>query len=420
MSRRFPIAAAIIGIFTAATLAADWTQWRGPERNGQSKETGLFKEWPKDGPKLHWQLKDIGEGYATPSVAGDRLYILVNKGQEDELVQARKVSNGDVVWSKRIGKVGPNGIPPYPGARSTPTIEGDVLFALGSDGDLVCLNISDGSEVWHKSLRTDFEGMPGKWAYSESPLVDGDKVVCTPGGKEATIVAVNKKNGDVVWKCAVPDGDQAAYASPIATEIGGVKQYVQFLAKGVVGVDAKSGKFLWRYDQTAKGSPANIPTPVAHDGYVYTGTGLGGAGLVKIKGEKNDFTTDQVYFEKGLPNCIGGTVLLGDYLYGTTTKGLTCMEFATGKKKWQDETIGAASLCFADGNLYVHGEDGNVRLVEATPEGFREKGKVTPPDQPKHTRGAMEKSWAYPVVANGKLYIRDHACLWCYDVKSEK
>jgi outer membrane protein assembly factor BamB len=294
-----------------------------------------------------------------------------------------------------------------------------VLYCLGSDGDLVCLEKDKGKEVWRKNLRKDFDGKPGNWAYAESPLVDGDTLVCTPGGAKATLVALNKKNGDVIWKSEVPGGDEAAYASVAIAETGGIKQYVQFLQKGLVGVDAKTGKFLWRYDKTASGSPANIPTPVAHADYVYSGSGLGGAGLVKLKADKGTVEAEQVYFTKELPTSIGGMVRLGDYLYGTNSKELMCVEFTTGKVKWRDKSVGAASICYADGYLYLHGENGEAALVEATPDGYREKGRFTPPDQPKRIN-KMEKAWAYPVVADGRLYLRDLNMLWCYDVKAEK
>jgi outer membrane protein assembly factor BamB len=284
----------------------------------------------------------------------------------------------------------------------------------------VCLERAKGKEVWRKNLRTDFDGRPGSWAYAESPLIDGDVLVCTPGGK-STLVALNKKTGAVIWKSEVPGGDEAAYASVTIAETGGVKQYVQFLGKGVVGVDAKTGKFLWRYGKTAENSPANIPTPEVHDGYVYSATGLGGAGLAQLKADKEGaFEAKQVYFEKTLPNCIGGVVRIGDYLYGTTTKELLCVEFTTGKVKWHHECVGAGSICCADGCLYIHGENNDeVVLVEATPDDYREKGRFTLPDKPKHDK-RMEKAWAYPVVANGRLYLRDLNMLWCYDIKAAK
>jgi outer membrane protein assembly factor BamB len=401
--------------FALAAGAADWPQWRGPERNGISQETGLLKEWPKEGPKLLWQVKDIGSGYSTPAVVGDRLYLLSNRGLDDEFVEALEVKDGQKAWSTRLGKVGnPDQQPSYPAARSTPTVDGDVLYAISSDGDLACLETATGKPRWQKSLRTDFGGRPGRWAYAESPLIDGDVLACTPGGKEATLVALDKKTGDVRWKCAVPGGDEAAYASVIVVEAGGVKQYVQFLQNGVVGVDAKTGKFLWRYDKTAQKSPANIPTPVAHEGSVYSATGLGGAGLVKLEVKGESVAAEPVYLTPKLPTSIGGAVQLGEYLYGTNTGGLVCAEFATGKVKWQDRCVGPGAVCCADGCLYVHGENGEAALVEATPDAYHEKGRFTPPGQP--NRG-QSKAWAYPVVANGRLYLRDLGVLWCYDVK---
>jgi outer membrane protein assembly factor BamB len=393
---------------------ADWPQWRGPARNGISAETGLLPEWPKDGPKLVWQVKDLGRGYSTPAVVGDRIYLISNQAMDNEYVQALSTADGKQIWQTKIGKVGPNEGPQYPGARSTPTVEGELLFALGSDGDLVCIEAASGKPRWQKSLRGDFAGQPGPWAYAESPLIDGDILVCTPGGGEATIVALKKATGELVWKAALPSGDQAAYASAISIEVGGVKQYVQFLQKGVVGIEAQSGSLLWRYERTAEGSPANIPSPLADANFVYTATGRGGGGLVKLKSEQGKFAVEQVYFGAKLPTSIGGAVKVGDNLYGTNGQGLLCADFKTGDVKWQDRSIGAGSLCCADGRLYVHGEGGDVALVEATPEAYREKGRFTPPDQPDRGRS---KAWAYPVVADGKLYIHDLGVLWCYDVK---
>jgi outer membrane protein assembly factor BamB len=404
-------------LLATAALGADWPQWRGPTRDGISKEKGLLKQWPQGGPRLLWHVKDAGEGYSTPAVAGDRVYLLGSKGLENEYVAARSAKDGKQIWSVRLGKVGnPDQQPPYPGARSTPTVDGDVLYALGSDGDLACLRTADGKERWRKSLRRDFGGQPGKWAYAESPLVDGNVLVVTPGGAEATIAALDKKTGEVVWKSAIPGGEQAGYASVIATDAGGKKQYVQFLQKGVVGVDAKTGKFLWRYDKTAQGSPANIPTPVARDGLVYSASGRGGGGLVRLTADGDSVNAEQVYAEAKLPTAIGGVVLVGDHLYGTSGQGLMCIDFKTGQQKWFDRSVGAGGVLYADGMLYVFGENaGETALVEATPQGYREKGRFTPPDVPAHERG--RKAWAYPVVANGKLYLRDWDRVWCYDVR---
>jgi outer membrane protein assembly factor BamB len=293
-----------------------------------------------------------------------------------------------------------------------------VLYALGSDGDLACINLAGGEIRWSKNLRSDFGGEPGKWAYAESPLVDGEVVVCTPGGKQATLVALNKKSGETIWKCAVPGGEQAAYSSIIIVEAGGMKQYVQFLQRGLVGVDAKTGKVLWRYDRTAQGSPANIPTAVAHDNYVYSSTGRGGGGLVELKTQGDAVKAEQIYYSNKLPTSIGGSVELNGFLYGTNSQGLMCVEFKTGAIKWQSRGVGAGSICYADGRFYVHGEKTPwaVALVEASSANYVEKGRFKLPDPPEVRKG---DAWAYPVVANGHLYIRDVGSLWCYDVQGQ-
>lgn len=410
--------ATLLGITAALVIqpvsAKDWPQWRGPNRDGVSQEAGLLKEWPAGGPKLVWQQKEIGSGYATPAVVGDRLYVISNKGMDDEYVLALNVKDGKTIWSTAIGKVGPNQGPQYPGARSTPTIKREVLYAFGSDGDLACLETATGKVRWTKNVRSEFGGKTGNWAYCESLIVDGDAVYCSPGGTDATVVALNKKTGELIWKCAVPEGDQAGNASPILVEVGGTKQYVQPMGKGVMGVDVKTGKFLWRFDKT----PGGIPTPVAFGDSIYCAGGRSGGGVVKLKINGGAVETEQLYFSAKMPTAIGGTVKVGDYLYGAGGQGMMCVQFATGETKWQERGIGVGSVCVAEGRLYVHGEEGDVALVEATSEGYREKGRFTPPEQP--ARGGRTKAWAYPVVSNGKLYIRDQNSLWCYDVQAAK
>lgn len=406
-----------LGGLGPSALGEDWPQWRGPQRNGISQEKGLLSEWPEQGPKLHWQVTDLGGGYSTPAVVGERLFLQTNQGTSDESVEARTTVDGKKIWSTRIGAVGnPDQRPNYPAARSTPTVDGDRIFALGSDGDLACLETASGKLLWQHNVGKEFGGQPGEWAYAESPLVDGNVVVCTPGGAEATLVAFKKDSGEVVWKSAVPGGDPAGYASIIPVETGGVKQYVQFLGKGLVGVEAATGKLLWRYDRTGSG-PANIPTPVAADSLVYSGGAKSGGGLVRLSVKNGQVEAAEVYFDMGLPNGIGGAVQVGRHLYGSIAAGLICVDFASGKTQWTSRSIGPASFCYADGRLYLHGENnGDVALVEATPEAYRERGRFTPPNVPDRGRS---KSWAYPVVADGRLYIRDLGALWCYDVRAQ-
>jgi outer membrane protein assembly factor BamB len=373
---------------------------------------------------LLWQVNDIGDGYSTPAVAGTRIYLLSNRGMENEFVQALSTRDGKPIWTTRIGNVGnPNQNPPYAKARSTPTVDGNFIYALGSDGDLACLEAKSGKIRWQKNIRKEFGGRPGEWAYAESPLIDGDVIVVTPGDVQATLVALNKKTGAVIWKSAVPGGDPAGYASAIVVHGGGRKQYVQLLSKGIVGVDAKTGRFLWRYKEAAKG-PAQYFTPVTRAGHVYGGAlGVGG-GLVRLKPDgSGGVTAEQVYFERGLPNGIGGAVVVGEYLYGTEAgQRLVAAEFITGKVKWKAESFGWSSVAYADGHLYLHNVNGDLALVEATPEGFREKGRFTPPNQPKHKHAGQfaEMAFAYPVIAGGRLYIRDLGTLWAYDIKASR
>jgi outer membrane protein assembly factor BamB len=403
------------------TSNSDWPQWRGPERDGNSNETGLLKQWPAGGPKLLWQVNEIGDGYSTPVVVGSRIYVMSNRGMDNEFVQALSTKDGKVIWTTRVGNVGlPNQEPPYAKARSTPTVDGNFIYALGSDGDIACLELKTGKVRWTKNIRTEFDGKPGTWAYAESPLVDGDVVVVTPGGAQATMVALNKKTGALIWKSAVPGGDPAGYASAIVVQAAGRRQYVQLLSKGIVGVDAKTGQFLWRNSEAAKG-PAQYFTPIARGDFVYGGAlGVGGT-MVRLKPDGNGVAAEQVYFTRGLPNGIGGAVVVGDHIYGTEAgQKLVAAEFATGKIKWQAETISWSSIAAADGMLYLHGINGDLSLVEATPEAYRERGRFTPPAQPQKKKVGQfpEAAFAYPVIAHGTLYIRDLGTLWAWDIKA--
>jgi outer membrane protein assembly factor BamB len=408
----------ILLVFLSASLpvaAADWPQWRGPQRDAHSSETGLLQEWPVAGPKMLWQTTNVGSGFSTPSIKGDRIYLLGNDGLENEFALALSTRDGSRIWSANLGKVGnPKQDPNYPAARSTPTVDGGYVYALGSDGDLVCLATRTGKEKWRKQLRSDFGGRPGEWAYAESVLIDGDKLVCTPGGSNATIVALNKSNGSVLWKCATPEGDDAGYASVVIGTFSGVKQYVQFLSKGLVGVDAKTGQLLWRYERTAK-SPAVVMTPLISDGCIYSGAFHAGGAVVKPVRTDGGFVAEEVYFNNKLPYGMGGIVKVGDYFYGANDPSVMCVEFNTGKIQWQERSHDLACL-FANGRFYAHADDGEVRLIEPSPVGYQERGRFRPANPP--TVGKDVNTLAHPVVADGKLYIREDRSLWCYDIRA--
>ncbi len=408
---------ALVSLATTQLKSEDFPQWRGPHRDGHSSETGLLQEWPATGPRLLWQVNHVGAGYSTPSVVGDRIYLISNEGSGESVI-ALSTKDGSRVWATQIGQVGrPDQQPSYPGARSTPTVDGDVLFALGSDGDLVCLDARSGKGKWHKNLRSDFSGMYGTWAYAESPLVDGDRLVCTPGGTEATMIALNKHTGELIWKCAVPEGSAAGYSSVVSAELSGVKQYVQFLTSGLMGVDAATGKLLWRFEKTGKNSPAVIITPLVGDGMIYSGAFQATAALVDpVRDDKGAFTVNEIYSGNKLPFGTGGVVKVGDYFYGSN-QSTVCVNFKTGEIEWEERALGPCSWLAADQRLYLHAESGEVGLIEPSAEGYREKGRFTPPGLPARAN-QMEKAWAYPVIADGRLYLRDKEMLWCYDVKA--
>jgi outer membrane protein assembly factor BamB len=388
----------------------DWPQWQGRDRTAVSRETGLLKRWPKDGPPLAWQVKALGDGYATPTVAAGRIFCMGNRNKTEYLM-AFAEEGGEDLWATATGPVRADG-GGYQGPRCSPTVDGDRVYALGLNGDLVCVEAATGKEVWRKDLRKDFDGSVGGWGYSESPLIDGDKLLCTPGGKKAALVALNKKTGEVIWKGVVPQGDHADYSSIIAVQVHGKRQYVQFLGGGVVGL-SEDGAFLWRYDAPHNGT-ANCSTPLFHDNQVFAASGYGtGGGLAKLSHSGDKWTAEEVYFTKHMKNHHGGMVLIDGHVYGSDEGHLTCLDFKTGEVKWAARAPGKGSIASADGRLYYRNEDagGAVVLAEVNPEKYVEVGRFTPPAK------SGDPSWPHPVIANGKLYLRDQGYLFCYDVK---
>lgn len=391
--------------------AGDWPAWRGPRRTGLSQETGLLKAWPEEGPQLLWKATGLGEGYATPSISGKLIYEMGNRDGQEWVYALDRTNRGEQVWATAIGPVRHGG-GGYPGPRSTPTVDGNRIYALGLNGDLLCCDAKTGKIVWQRDLVGEFGGKVGGWGYSESVLVDGPWVICTPGGQQATILALQKKNGKPVWEAKV--GDVADYSSIIKVEIGRVPQYVQFTKKGVIAVSAKNGEFLWRYDAPANGT-ANASTPLFSDGEVFASSGYGtGGGLVHVERRGREFQAEEVYFTRQMKNHHGGMLLIDGYLYGSDDPGvLTCLDYKTGKLQWKDRSCGKCSLTYADGMLFCRSERGPVSLVKATPEKFELLGRFDQPDR------SAKPSWPHPVVADGRLYLRDQDALFCYDVRGD-
>ena len=407
MARLLPIALVLATVALGAqSKALDWPQWRGPERNGISKETGLLKEWPRSGPPMAWSAAMLGAGYGSVAVAGDHVWVQGMRNRQSVVTSLNR-ADGKVTWVRIIGSAGENDR--GSGPRGTPSVDGDRLYALTENGDLACLRVADGTVVWQRNILKDFGGQNIGWLISESPLVDGNLVIVTPGGRSNGMVALDKMTGKTVW--ATKDlRDDAGYASPIVADVQGVRTVMTLTSEAAVGVRATDGKLMWRYTQVANGT-ANITTPVFSDNKVFftSAYGAGGALLgLRVVGE--EVRAQEIYFTREMQNHHGGVVLVNGYLYGFNNSILTTLEFATGKMMWRDRSVGKGSIAYADGNLYLLSEDNVVGLAEATPAGYREKGRFTIADQ-------GLPSWSHPVVSGGRLFIRNQGTLAAYDVR---
>jgi len=447
MKVRGAVTAIVLMAVAGSSRAADWPQWQGPNRDGKSADTGLLKQWPQDGPPLAWRIDKLGGGYGGPAVAAGRVFLMSNRGQE-EVVWALSEKDGSEIWVTALGPAFQQRAPQgKEGPGCTPTVDGERLYAEGLGGNVACLQVADGKIVWQRSLTEDFGGRVPMWSYRESPLVDGDKVIVTPGGAEAIMVALNKLTGETIWKAKLPDspagssgtpgdsggggggprgfggGGGAAYVSAIAIDFEGQRQYVQLTARTLIGAAASDGKFLWRYDRPANRTGINCTTAIYHDGKVFASSAYGGgAGLVKLsKGADGTIKAEEVYATTDMQNHHGGMILVDGCLYGATggNEGgaLMCLDFQTGKVLWdQRDMVGRrakGSLALADGLLYYRMEDGAMCLIEPNPTQYTERSRFQQPDR------TRLPAWSHPVIANGRLYIRDQDALFCYDVKAK-
>jgi len=409
----------VLGGLLAAKPAGDWPTWRGPNRDGISRDRGLLSHWSKSGPPIHWKVTGLGRGYSSVSIADGRLFTLGQRGGKSDLI-ALDLRDGHELWATKVGSGSPN---------STPTVDGTRVYAIGRNGNLLCAGVSDGRAIWRKDFAKDFGGrMMSGWGYSESPLVDGDRLICTPGSNDAMLAALDKKTGRVIWKAAMPDDvgrrgrDGAGYSSVVISHAAGVKQYVQLVGRGIVSVDARSGKVLWTYNRVANGT-ANIPTPIVSGDYVFCSTGYGtGAALLKISKQGNRVVAREQYFLKGrtFQNHHGGMVLLDGYVYcghGHNNGLPICIELKTGKVMWGGRIRGpgsrSAAVVYADGHLYFRYENGVMALIDANPRKYKLEGSFK-------IASHNGRSWPHPVIQDGKLYLRDQGTLLCYDIRAHR
>jgi outer membrane protein assembly factor BamB len=385
----------------------DWPQWRGPDRTGISRETGLLKQWPPSGPAALWSGAGLGEGYGSIAVKGNQLFVQGLKGR-DSVVTSLGRTDGKTIWTRVIGPGRDNDR--GPGPRSTPTVDGDRVFVLTENGDLAALRAADGGVVWQRNILRDFSGQNISWLISESPLVDGDRVIVTPGGRNAGMVALDKATGKTVW-VAKELSDEAGYSSPIVADVGGVRTVMTLTSSAGVGVRASDGKLMWR-NRSAANSTANAATPVFSNNTVfYTSSyGTGGA-LLSLTPQNGEVRAQEVYFTRDMQNHHGGVIVIGSTLYGFHNSIMAALDLPTGKSLWRNRSVGKGAITYVDGLFYILGEDHVMGLAEATPTGYRERGRFPIADQ-------GWPSWAHPVVSGGRLYIRNQGTILAYDVRA--
>ena len=396
-----------------------WPTFRGPERSGVSNDTGLLKRWPENGPKLLWEADGAGRGYSSLAIEGGKIYTLgdslPDEEQSDEYLLCFDQANGKLLWKTRTGPAWTNGRGDWQSSRSTPTVDGDRVYVLTAHGDLISYD-TKGAERWRKNLKEDFSGKKADgWGYSESVLIDGEKLVCTPGGVQSTMIALDKHSGDTIWTSLRAEDRGAGHASVVISEVGGTRVYVQTTGSGPMGVRASDGELLWTYD--IERTTAVIPTLIVRDDLVFFTAGYdrGGALLRQVPTE-NGIEIEEIYpLQLDLMNKHGGVVLVGDYIYGDSdARGIPfCADLMTGEIQWKSRGSGrnSASIVAADGCLYIRYANGTMTLVKASSAAFEESGSFQIPasgDRP---------SWSHPVVFDGKLYLREGNKVLCYQLR---
>jgi len=405
------LALVLVASVTPAVTAADWPVFHGPDGSNKSPDTGLLKEWPEGGPKLIWQAEGLGEGFSSVTVANRMVYTAGNK-DEKTIVTALDMA-GRSVWQAANGGAWTKD---HPGTRSTPTIDGDRLYHESPIGNVICLNAKTGEEIWSLNILKEFEGENIIWALAESPIIDGDRLICCPFGKKASVVALDKMTGKVVW-AAEGTGDKAGYGTPVLVEYGGLRMVLTMNQKAVVGVDADSGTLLFRFPHETK-YDVNALIPLFHDGQVFVSSGYGaGSRMIKLSVRGKKVSAEQVWENKKFDNHHGGVILVDGYIYGTNSRGQwMCLDWKSGEAKWTDKGIGKGSLTYADGLLYGFNErenDRTVGLIKPSPDGYELISQFQIPE------GGKGNSWAHPVVIGGRLYVRHGDFLFVYDVKAD-
>lgn len=400
----------LVAVSAIGAAADDWPYWRGLHRDGISRETGLLKAWPAEGPRVLWK-KAVPGGYSSFAVAQGRLYTMT-EDRKEEIVLCLDATTGKQVWEYRYAadydlhpgldqrfKSGP---------RSTPVVDGGHVYALGTTGVLNCLEAKTGRLVWTLDLMKLGQRPIPEFGYSNSPLIAGDRLFVQPGGpKGNSLAAVDKRTGKILWK---GQDDPIGYATPILIEAQGQPQVVYFTAVGIVALRPDTGQPLWRFAWKTN-YDLNVATPIYTGGQLFLSSNYGrGAALLRLKpgGPAGPMGVEEVYRTANMQNHFSTSVLYRDHLYGFSNDRLRCVEWATGEVKWDQRGLGRGSLLLADGHLFALGDKGDLVLAEATPAAYVEKGRCKAlPQGP---------CWTGPVLANGRLYIRNETEIVALDV----
>jgi outer membrane protein assembly factor BamB len=383
---------------------ADWTQWRGPNRDGHSAETGLLQEWPSSGPPPLWRTTGAGTGYSSFAAADGRLFTLGARGNV-EYVLAFDAASGQRLWETASGQRFRN--EQGDGPRGTPTVEAGRVYALGGSGELAALDAATGNRIWSVNLVQQFGGTTPYWGYSESPLIVGDRLIVNAGGRRASIVAINTQDGKTLWQ---NHNDEAGYSSPMLLRTGSLQQVVFFTGQRALAVDPRDGRLLWSYNRVANGT-ANIATPVVRGNRVFLSSDYGtGAALLDVKAAGNLASAEEVYFTREMRNHHASSVAVGDHIYGFSSSILTALRFDTGEMAWRHRSVGKGSLIYADQRLYLLSEQGVVGLAEASPTEYRERGRFA-------IQTSGPPTWSHPIITNGRLIIRDQDTVYAFNVK---
>jgi outer membrane protein assembly factor BamB len=409
MHRLLPVLVAAAALQGSSLLplwaqVPEWHQWRGPNRDGHSPETGLLEEWPSGGPRQVWRAAGAGTGFSSFSSSNGRLFTLGSRGNV-EYVIAFDAATGKRVWEVPNGDRFRNEM--GDGPRSTPTVEGGRVYAFGGTGTLVCLDAATGTRIWAVDVVRQFGGVTPYWGYSEAPLIVGDRIVLNAGGRSASIVALNKADGKTLWQS---HNDEAGYSSPMLLRTGSLQQVVFFTGRRALAVDPRDGRLLWSYNR-ASNNTANIATPVVRGNRVFVSSDYGtGAALLEVRAAGNVASADEVYFTREMRNHHASSVVVGDHVYGFSSSILTALAFDTGQLAWRDRSVGKGSLIYADRHLYLYSEQGTVGLADASPAGYRERGRFSIPQ-------SGPPMWSHPIISGGKLILRDQDTVYAYDIR---